>query len=107
MKLIKKLLLAVLMLCILAVGILLGMDNQQPITLRFLDWQTPETSLYFWLLISLAIGFLAGSLLSAVGLMKQALRIRKLENLLTQSKQQVQNIQTQKLAKTAWEKASP
>jgi lipopolysaccharide assembly protein A len=46
--------------------------NQSQVTLRFLVWQTPEVSVFWWLLLA----FLLGATISALGFGLGSLRLR-------------------------------
>lgn len=49
--------------------------NQTQVALRFLSWQTPEVSVFWWLLAAFVTGLLAGAL--GVGLSSLRLRLRQ------------------------------
>lgn len=52
--------------------------NQEQIALRFLAWQTPAVSVFWWLLISLVLGMLVG-LTAALGVAaRRSLKNRRL-----------------------------
>ncbi len=46
--------------------------NQEPVSLRFVTWQTPELSVFWWLLAA----FLAGASLGIIGIAWSTTRLR-------------------------------
>jgi len=52
--------------------------NQSVISLRFLSWQTPEWSVFWWLLLAFLIGLVLGLLGIVVLGAKQSLKNRQL-----------------------------
>lgn len=52
--------------------------NQESVSLRLLDWQTPEISVFFWLLAAFAIGLSAGVVGMMLSGVKHRLERRKL-----------------------------
>lgn len=59
--------LAVLLFCFALLAV-----NQTQVALRFLDWQTPEVSVFWWLLLA----FLLGATVAALGFGLASLRMR-------------------------------
>ena len=56
--------------------------NQEEISLRFLAWQTPALSVFWWLLLALILGLTLG-LAAAMGIItRQAMRNRRLRRAL-------------------------
>ena len=57
--------------------------NQSQVSLRFMVWETPEVSVFWWLLLAfavgLSIGLLATSLVSMRGRLQRRALSRKLE----------------------------
>ena len=54
MRSIAKLTVAILFVGVLMLGALAMIDNQARVALHFLDWQTFELSIYWWLLMAVA-----------------------------------------------------
>ena len=52
--------------------------NQEHISLRFLAWQTPAISVFWWLLIALLLGLLLGLAATAGTTARRSLRNRRL-----------------------------
>ncbi len=52
--------------------------NQESVSLRLLDWQTPKISVFFWLLAAFAIGLSAGVVGMMLSGVKHRLERRKL-----------------------------
>jgi uncharacterized membrane protein YciS (DUF1049 family) len=57
---------------VVAVGILAVVDNRGLVALHFLDWATPELSIYWWIVGAFAMGVVIGWLGAGV----QVLRVR-------------------------------
>lgn len=70
MATLRWLALAILLVVVLVFGMLAV--NQEVVSLRLLDWQTPEISVFFWLLAAFALGLSAG----VVGMMLSGVRHR-------------------------------
>lgn len=66
--------------------------NQAPIALHFLAWQTPELSVFWWLLIAFVGGLLLGLLGITVLLSRQSLRNRRLSKQLAQSERELADL---------------
>ncbi len=79
MRLFKLLYKVLLLVLLIIIGAILGFNNNQPLTLHFLDWQTPEASAYYWYIAFAALGFLICLSVTSTVLMAQALKIRKLQ----------------------------
>lgn len=56
--------------------------NQESVSLRLLDWQTPEVSVFFWLLAAFALGLSAGVVGMMLSGVKHRLERRKLNKTL-------------------------
>ena len=52
--------------------------NQEPVVLRFLSWQTPSISVFWWLLAAFGAGLLLGLLGITVMTTRLSLKNRKL-----------------------------
>ena len=51
--------------------------NQQKVELTFLDWQTPELSVFWWLLIAFGVGLSLGLIAAMINSTKHSLRHRR------------------------------
>lgn len=76
MRSIAKLTVAILFVAVLMLGALAMIDNQARIALHFLDWQTFQLSIYWWLLIALASGCLMGWIFASLGSLRRRVRRR-------------------------------
>lgn len=56
--------------------------NQDSVSLRLLDWQTPQISVFFWLLAAFALGLSAGIVGMMLSGVKHRLERRKLNKTL-------------------------
>ena len=66
--------------------------NQEQISLRFLGWQTPTLSVFWWLLGSLLVGLLLG-LAGAAGMTaKRSMRNRRLRRELQTANDELQQL---------------
>jgi len=52
--------------------------NQETLALRFLDFETPAISVYWWLLLAFAVGLLLGMALTGVAGLRAAAENRRL-----------------------------
>jgi uncharacterized integral membrane protein len=64
--------------------------NQGPVALRFLRWETPEISVFWWLLASFLLGVLCASLGYGVAALRSRLRQRALNKQLDDSRRELQ-----------------
>ena len=69
--------------------------NQDQISLRFLAWQTPALSVFWWLLISLLLGLLLGLAAAAGVIARRSLRNRRLSRQLQSANEELQRLQEQ------------
>jgi uncharacterized integral membrane protein len=67
-----------LALCVALFGLLAV--NQTPVALRFLIWETPSVSLFWWLLLAFVFGLLVGGLSAVVGGVRRRARQRAREH---------------------------
>jgi len=82
-------------LTVLFVGLLAAVAvNQTPVTLRFLLWQTPEWSVFWWLLIAFALGVLLGYSLALFRTIPVRLQQRQLRKTLAASQTEVERLKT-------------
>jgi uncharacterized membrane protein YciS (DUF1049 family) len=64
--------------------------NQGHIALRFLDWQTPEVSVFWWLLAAFMLGVLCASLGYGIAAVRSRLRERSLNRQLEESRRELE-----------------
>lgn len=79
MKWLKSALIAVVLLALVLIGLLLGVDNNTPIALRFLNKESPELPVLWWLFGAFLAGTLVGLLISALGRLRGKLGERRPE----------------------------
>jgi uncharacterized integral membrane protein len=66
--------------------------NQEPVALRFLDWQTPQVRVFWWLLGAFLLGLLLGLLGITVLATRLSLKNRKLVKQLGQAEQELRKV---------------
>ncbi|TVS18254.1 MAG: DUF1049 domain-containing protein [Gammaproteobacteria bacterium] len=71
MGILRSLIFLLLLLLMLALGVLIGIDNSDPVPLVFLDWQSPSLPVFLWVCGALTLGLLLGILLSSIGTLRQ------------------------------------
>ena len=64
MKLLKLLLLWVVVIIVFLIAIVAASYNSESVTLTFLDWNTPEMPISFWMLGAFALGVVLTSLVN-------------------------------------------
>ncbi len=66
--------------------------NQDPVVLRFLAWQTPSVSVFWWLLAAFGAGLLMGLLGITVLTTRLSLKNRKLSKQLGNAEQELHKV---------------
>ena len=66
--------------------------NQDPVALRFLAWQTPSISVFWWLLAAFGLGLLLGLLGITVLTTRLSLKNRKLSKQLGNAEQELHKV---------------
>jgi uncharacterized integral membrane protein len=66
--------------------------NQDPVSLKFLTWQTPEWSVFWWLLAAFGLGLLLGLLGITVLSTRLSLKNRKLTKQLGNAEQELRKV---------------
>ena len=66
--------------------------NQDPVVLRFLAWQTPSISVFWWLLAAFGVGLLIGLLGITVLTTRLSLKNRKLSKQLGNAEQELHQV---------------
>ena len=92
MRSIVKLTIAILFVAVLLLGALAMIDNQARVALHFLDWQTFQLSIYWWLLIALASGIFMGWIFASLGSLRRRVGMRQTRRELAVSQQEVQRL---------------
>lgn len=70
MRWLKSALIVLVLLALVLIGLLLGVDNNTPIALRFLNKESAELPVLWWLFGTFLAGTLTGLLLGALGRMR-------------------------------------
>lgn len=81
-----------LLLCLLALGLLLGIDNSSPVRLSFLDWRSPELPLFLWICLALIAGILIGSGISMLFGVRHRLARSRAERQLDASRREARDM---------------
>ena len=71
--------------------------NQSAVPLRFLVWETPRISLFWWLLLAFVGGFVLASFGYGLVSLRARLRRRKLDRRLNEAEQELQRLRTNAL----------
>ena len=66
--------------------------NQEPVALHFLNWQTPEWSVFWWLLAAFLLGLLLGLFGITVFMTRLRLHNRKLSKQLGNAEQELHKV---------------
>ena len=101
MRLLKTIYSLALILCLIALGVLVGTANNTKVPLKIMDWQSPDLQLSFWFLIFLFLGFIAGILASLTQMIKQSNRVRRIQSDLNAAKKEIGALHAQSLKASA------
>lgn len=71
MSALRSLVFLLLVLLVLILGVLVGIDNSDAVSLVFLDWSSPALPVFVWVCLAAMLGFLLGVLLTGVGTLRQ------------------------------------
>lgn len=71
--------------------------NQEHITLEFLLWQTPQLSVFWWLLAAFALGLLLGLLGITVSSTRLGFKVRSLSKRLEESESELRRVRNMTL----------
>jgi len=97
MRWLWKLFLVTTFLFILLIGILAVVDNGQTVSLKFLTWQTPELSLFWWMLMALLCGFVLGAMSMSFSTFKSKVKQRQLQRQLKSCERESKRLRDQSL----------
>ena len=95
---IKRLLVALIFLGLGGAGIILAMDNMNPIGLTFLSFVTEPYPLFVWLIGTFLVAFIVGFFVGSIGFFKNVsalARLRKELNLARESQSEDSEIHSQ------------
>jgi uncharacterized integral membrane protein len=65
-------------LLLVLLGVLLGMDNSEEVSLTVLTWVSPSAPLFLWLCVVFLAGLLLGYAVAGVGTLRARIALRKL-----------------------------
>ncbi len=71
--------------------------NQQKVSLTFLDWTTPEQSVFWWLLIAFGVGLSIGLIAVMGNAMKGGLARRRLQKQINVKDKEIEQLRSLKL----------
>ena len=71
MRVVQSLVFLLAVLAVLCFGILMGIDNSDPVRLGFLDWRSPSLPVFIWVCSALIVGVVLGASLSRIGSLGQ------------------------------------
>ena len=73
---------AVAAVVLILLGVVLGIDNHTPVTLRFLNKESAELAVFWWLYAAFLLGTLVGFALCSFGFVRGKLNERRLKGTL-------------------------
>jgi uncharacterized membrane protein YciS (DUF1049 family) len=76
------------------VAVLAVVDNRSLVALHFLNWTTPEVSLYWWLVGAFALGVTVGWLGAGVQILRVRAGTRQLKRELSRSRAELERSKT-------------
>ncbi len=94
MNFLRKILLVVVLLAMLALGVLFAVQNEVLVPLDLLVYRFEEHSLALWLLLAFALGGLFGLLASSLVLFRQRTSLGALRRKLNRSQTEVERLRT-------------
>ena len=89
---VRNLALAIVLLAVVTVAVILGIDNQTPLTVRFLNRVSPEWPAFWWLCMAFGCGLLLGVTLCAASLVRGRLNQRLLRRSLHQREVEIDRL---------------
>lgn len=89
---VRNLALGVVLLAVVTVAVILGIDNQTPLAVRFLNRVSPEWPAFWWLCAAFGCGLLLGVTLCAASLVRGRLNQRQLRRSLHQRELEIDRL---------------
>lgn len=89
---VRNLALAVVLLAVVTVAVILGIDNQTPLAVRFLNQVSPEWPAFWWLCAAFGCGLLLGVTLCAASLVRSRFNQRMLRRSLHQRELEIDRL---------------
>ncbi len=68
------------------------MDNADAVSLTFLQWQSPQVSIYWWILFALTAGFISGLVVLYATTVKLRVSERKIRRELLATQQELERL---------------
>ncbi len=94
MKWVTNIVLLLLVIVFIGAGVLLRVDNPDPVSVRFLNFESPSIPVFWWLLGSLLAGVGVGFALAFVGFLRGKYTERQLRRELNLNKEELHRIRT-------------
>ena len=91
-RILRNVALVVALLAVVTVAVILGIDNQTPLTVRFLNRVSPEWPAFWWLCAAFGGGLLLGVMLCAASLVRSRLNQRLLRRSLHRREQDIDRL---------------
>ena len=91
-RVLRNLVIVAILLAVVLAGVLLGIDNQTPLTVRFLDRESAAWPVVWWLTAAFALGLLVGLALCAASLVRGRLNERRLRWSLRQHQREIDGL---------------
>ena len=85
----KALAAVVILIVLILLGLVLGIDNHTPVTLRFLNKESPELAVFWWLYAAFLLGALVGFALCSFGFVRGKLQERRLQHTLARREREL------------------
>ena len=91
-RVLRNLALALVLLAVFTVAVILGIENQTPMAVRFLDRATPEWPAFWWLCAAFGCGLLLGVTLCTASLVRSRFNQRLLRRSLQQRELEIDRL---------------
>ena len=88
----RNVVLAIALLAVVTVAVILGIDNQTPMTVRFLNRVSPEWPAFWWLCAAFGGGLVLGVALCATSLVRSRFKQRLLRRSLHQREVEIDRL---------------
>ena len=91
-RVVRNLALAVVLLAVVTVAVILGVDNQAPMAVRFLNRVSPEWPAFWWLCAAFGCGLLLGMTVCTASLVRSRFNQRLLRRSLHQRELEIDRL---------------
>jgi uncharacterized membrane protein YciS (DUF1049 family) len=85
---------AIVFVCVVVISVLAVLDNRGRVALHFLNWATPEISVYWWLVAAFVLGVTVGWLGAGVRVLRVHAGNRRLRRDLEQSQTELARVKS-------------